>query len=128
MSQIINYYSLQQKVFLMGQVADISDIWKENQVLVMPSISEGFPLTIMDAMLCGRPCLVTDVGDCAALIDDNETGWIAYTASVKALDEALERAWQQQDLWKEMGLKAHLKMKDFIVEDPGKTFFEVITE
>jgi L-malate glycosyltransferase len=126
-AELIRYYNLEQKVFLKGHIKEITDVWKENHLLIMPSLSEGLPLTITDAMLCSRPCLVTDVGDSAYLIDENENGWIAYTASVKALDEALERAWQQREQWEEMGQRAHLKIMNFIDHNPGKTFFEAIT-
>ena len=126
LKKLIQFYGLQQKVFLKGQSEDIEKIWEHHHLLILPSHSEGTPLSLVEAMLCGRPCLVTDVGDSASLIKDNHTGWIACTASVKALDEALVRTWQQQFDWKKMGLLAHEDAKVFACIDPGKSLFEKI--
>ncbi len=121
--QLIQLYNLERKVFLKGHIDNIINVWQHNHLLILPSLSEGTPLSLVEAMLCGRPCLVTDVGDSAALVKDNKTGWIAYTASVKALDEALERAWAQQKEWEIMGKLAQKDAEQFIDINPGKTLF-----
>lgn len=123
LSDLINFYNLADKASLKGHVNNVEAIWQNNDVLILPSLGEGLPLTIIEAMLCGRPCVVTDVGDSALLIEDNVNGWIANCASVRALDDALERAWQQQPSWQQMGQMAHNKAAAFIVAEPGKTFF-----
>jgi L-malate glycosyltransferase len=126
LKELVSFYKLEQTVFLKGQTSNIEEVWQQHHVLILPSHSEGTPLSLVEAMLCGRPCIVTDVGDNAALVQDNETGWVAYSSSVNAMDEALERAWQQQSKWKVMGAAAHKYISDFIDHDPGATVFEKI--
>lgn len=126
LKKLIGFYGLEQTVFLKGQTTNIKEVWLQHHVLILPSHSEGTPLSLVEAMICGRPCVVTDVGDSAALIEDNKTGWVAYSSSVKALDEALERAWQQQSFWNTMGSSAHVQAVQFIDRHPGKTLFEKI--
>ena len=41
---------------------------------ILSSFSESLPLSIMEAMACGTPCLVTDVADTARVT--GETGWV----------------------------------------------------
>ena len=56
-------------------------------VFSLSSRTEACPMTIIEAMACGIPCVTTDVGDCARLLDDAE-------AVVPAGDPpALARAW-----------------------------------
>ena len=52
-------------------------IWAEHHALVLPSRFEGMPLVVVEAMLCGRPCIVTDVGGNAELIRDGINGFLA---------------------------------------------------
>lgn len=127
LTDLIRFYNLEKKVFLMGHSNDISQVWERNHLLVLPSHSEGTPLSLVEAMLCGRPCVVTDVGDCGCVIKNNDTGWLAYTCSVNSLDEAMERAWQQQTKWEKMGRSANSDILKFIDNNPGKTVFQYLS-
>lgn len=121
---LIYFYGLEKKVFIKGHVSSKIEIWENNDMLLLPSISEGFPITIVEAMLCRRPCLVTDVGDNTVLIEDDVTGWISNAPSVKELDRALDRSWKAKDKWTTMGEKAHQKALLFMEPEAGKVFIE----
>jgi glycosyltransferase involved in cell wall biosynthesis len=56
-------------------------------VLCSASLSEGFPNVIGEAMACGCPCVVTDVGDCRFLVGD--TGRVVAPGDATALAQAL---------------------------------------
>ena len=45
-----------------GQQNNIEEVWSKHHALVLPSRFEGMPLVVVEAMLCGRPCIATDVG------------------------------------------------------------------
>ena len=52
------------------------------------------PLALVEAMLCGRTAVVTDVGGNAEWIEDGETGFVAEAATAKSFGAALkERGW-----------------------------------
>jgi glycosyltransferase involved in cell wall biosynthesis len=53
------------------------EIWTGNHVLVMPSRFEGLPLAMVEAMLCGRPVVATDVAGHAEIIQYGVTGFLA---------------------------------------------------
>ena len=53
-----------------GHVTDIDGIWSTHHALVLPSMNEGMPVVVVEAMLCGRPCIVTDVGGNRELVRD----------------------------------------------------------
>jgi polysaccharide biosynthesis protein PelF len=53
-----------------GRVPQIRDAYAAGQVVVLCSISEGFPYTLIEAMTCGRPCVATDVGGVTEAIGD----------------------------------------------------------
>src|SRR6185295_7183703 len=95
-----------KNVHLMGHVSDIAGVWAEHHALILPSRYEGTPLALQEAMLCGRPAIVTDAGGNCDLLDDNVTGFIAGAATPALLDEAMERAWARRAEWKAIGERA----------------------
>jgi glycosyltransferase involved in cell wall biosynthesis len=111
-----------------GFTADVTGVWKEHHALVLSSRCEGLPLSVIEAMLCGRPVIVTDVGGSAEIIDDNRTGFVAKAATVQAFDEALERAWQRRHEWQSIGECAAESVRTHVPPDPCAVFAAKIME
>ncbi|HKR37850.1 MAG TPA: glycosyltransferase [Steroidobacteraceae bacterium] len=80
---------LKDRVVLLGERSDVSELVSALDFVVCPSLSESFPNAVGEAMACGRPCIVTDVGDCAYLVGD--TGWVVPPQDDAALAGAIER-------------------------------------
>jgi glycosyltransferase involved in cell wall biosynthesis len=115
-------------VHFRGHVADVADIWRENHLLALPSRQEGMSLALIEAMSCGRPALVTDVGGNAELCVDNETGFVASAAAVGPLAEALERAWARRGEWEKMGRAARARVLQLVPTDPVADFCKLLEE
>lgn len=113
------YYKLETRVFFKGYVEDIRQLWKDNHILLLPSIGEGTPLALMESMICGRPAVVTKVGGNANLIEEGVSGFVAEAPTFQLLDAAMERAWLQQEQWQVMGKNGHEKiMKNIDLQSP----------
>jgi glycosyltransferase involved in cell wall biosynthesis len=80
------------------------------------------PLSLVEALMCGRPALVTDVAGHAELITDGENGFVAEAASVRHIDEALQRAWAQRENWRTMGQTAAQRIRQQAPADPVADF------
>ncbi len=105
-----------------GQVKDIEKIWSEHHALILASRFEGMPLVIVEAMLCARPCVVTNVGGNADLVRDGVNGFLAPAATVDFVDEAMNRTWENRHRLKEMGEIAARDVRSWVSKDPGEDF------
>lgn len=103
----------------LGQISDIESVWAHHHMLILPSRAEGLPLAAVEAMMCGRPCVLTDVGGNAELIKNDQTGFLAGNASESALDEAMERAWRCRGQWSAMGEEAARQVRNLVDHDPA---------
>jgi len=58
---------------------------------VLPSIREGLPIALLEAMASGLPCIATAIaGSTDTLLDDRRTGWLVPADDRPALTAALE--------------------------------------
>jgi len=105
-----------------GQQDNIAEIWAKHHALVLPSRFEGMPLTLVEAMLCGRPCIASDVGGNRELVRDGINGFLAKAPTVELLDETMNRAWGSRARLKEMGCTAAKDARQFVSRDPGEDF------
>ncbi|MBD2538444.1 glycosyltransferase [Coleofasciculus sp. FACHB-SPT36] len=89
LQDIIETWGLTERIHLLGERSDMPQITAALDIASSSSYSEAFPNVIGEAMSCGVPCVVTDVGDSAWIVGD--TGRV-----VPARDpQALAHAWKE---------------------------------
>jgi glycosyltransferase involved in cell wall biosynthesis len=115
--RLVKKSNLQNKISFAGHVAP-EKIWDENHILVMPSRQEGMPLTVIEAMFCGRPVVATMVGGMPEVVLEGITGFLAAAAVAECIDEALGRMWGQRDRLEEFGKRAATSIREFMPSDP----------
>ncbi|MBI5418327.1 glycosyltransferase [Candidatus Poribacteria bacterium] len=74
---------LKERLIWAGERKDICAIYNALDILTLCSISEGFPNVIGEAMACGVPCVVTNVGDSAVIV--GETGIVVSPHNIESL-------------------------------------------
>jgi glycosyltransferase involved in cell wall biosynthesis len=111
-----------------GFVRDVPAIWSSHHGLILPSRCEGLPLVLVEAMLSARVPVVTDVGGNAEIVEDGATGYLAAAPTEDALDEAMERAWNERHRWREIGAAAAARIRTLIPREPERCFAKRLVE
>ncbi len=112
------HLGLADRVTFRGHVDDLRAIWAENHLLVSPARDEGVPMTIPEALLCGRPVLATAVGGAEDWIDPDRTGFLCPAPTLPLLAQDLRAAWTQRAHWSDRGragaaaARAHYRPRD----------------
>ncbi|MGH3301545.1 MAG: glycosyltransferase family 4 protein [Streptosporangiaceae bacterium] len=104
--RLVDRLGLASRVRFRGHIEDIASVWRNAHVAVMPSRAEGLPAALVEAMLCGRPAVVTDVGGMATLVQEGVTGYLASAATRGQFSAAMERLWAGRNHMDSLGRQA----------------------
>lgn len=102
--------SIGERVLFLGNRTDMSDIYHMADCFVMASFREGLSRSIMEAMACGLPCLVTDIRGNRDLIDKD---FLFKPIDVDGLAEKIERISKSEELRNKMKARNLEKIKEF---------------
>jgi len=80
---------LEQQVRFLGWRKDVERIFADLDLVVLSSLSEGTPVTLIEAMAAGKPVVATRVGGVPDLIRDGETGVLVPPRDAAALAQAM---------------------------------------
>jgi glycosyltransferase involved in cell wall biosynthesis len=117
---------LRDRVDFRGHVDDVTSIWREHHALVLPSRYEGLPLALVEAMLCARPVIATDVAGNTEMVEDGVTGFVAQRADVEAVAAAMENAWAARSHWEAIGKRAAHRARELVSPDPAADFANLL--
>ena len=115
---------LGESVTFEGRVAEIRDAYAAGQVVVLCSISEGFPYTLIEAMTCGRPCVATDVGGVTEAIGD--TGLVVPPRRPAELARACLALLRDDDRRRRLGAAARQRSLEYFTVDRAVSAFDEI--
>jgi glycosyltransferase involved in cell wall biosynthesis len=94
---------LGSRVTFLGHRDDVPQLLACAHLVVLPSLAEGFPLAVLEAMAAGRPVVATRVGDVADAIRDGETGILVEPGDPAALAAAIDAVLSDPELAARLG-------------------------
>lgn len=88
---MIEKFGLQHFVELLGVRKDVEKLLPAADICALSSVSEGIPLTLIEGMAAGLPCVATRVGGVSEVVAENETGLLAEPSDACGFADCLQR-------------------------------------
>lgn len=107
--RLIDEYGLVHQVQFVDFISDINALYRSMDVFVLTSIVEALPMTAIEAMSAGVPCILTDVGGCSEIVDDGLNGFLVPTKRPDQIAEKLRFLIENRSKLVELGTNAQLK-------------------
>jgi glycosyltransferase involved in cell wall biosynthesis len=95
---------------------EISAVYSSHDIFVFPSLVEGMPLTLLEAMATGMPVVTTNTCGMADVVEDEVNGLLVPAADSEKLACGIERLCQSTELRKRLGLAAQETMQRYTWE------------
>jgi glycosyltransferase involved in cell wall biosynthesis len=116
LAQLANRAGLDHRVHFLGFRADVPDILAAADVWVMPSLSEGLPLALLEAMFAGKAIAASAVGGIPEAVASEEHGLLVPPQDPAALTAVLARLLRSRELRAALGAAARQRaMQEFSV-------------
>jgi glycosyltransferase involved in cell wall biosynthesis len=96
---------LEEKVIFLGRVdrKKLIQIYQNATIHVLPSIYEGLPTVLLEAMACGLPVVATNIGGNREIISSNINGLLVPPGSPEEMAKMVTMLWNDESLRKRIG-------------------------
>lgn len=81
------------RIHLLGELypPDLRELYRRSKLLVLPSLTEGFPLVVLEALSCETPAIASDVGSIPEVIQNGKNGYLIPKGDPDELAQAIAR-------------------------------------
>lgn len=98
MERDIKELNIGNRVRILGYRDDIPELLSECSAFVLPSLYEGHPLSVMEAMAAGRPVIASDIKGIDEIIVNGVSGYLVPPRNPEALASAIRKLTQDKEL------------------------------
>ena len=105
--QLINEYGLRERFILLGRVKDASRYMAAFDVFVLPSVKEGFPWALLEAMAARVPAVATNVGAVPEMLESGVSGIVCEAGNAEQLANGIVKLLGDDKLRQDMAIAAH---------------------
>jgi len=112
--RLVEEFGLEDRVAFSGHVSreELVQLYNRSELMVSPSLYEGFGLPAAEAMACGVPLVATTAGAFPEVIEDGETGLLVPPADPTALADAIARLMSDAALRRRMGEAGRTRIEE----------------
>ena len=103
--------NISDSVKLLGNIDNVEEFLAISKIFVLPSLGEGLPFVILEAMAAGLPCVATNVGGIPEMITDSKEGYIVEPCDSSSLASAINKILANNETTQNMRNNARSKIE-----------------
>jgi len=120
---------IEKEVIFTGYRRDIAEMLAVMDIFVLPSVKEGLPMVILEAMASKKPVIATKVGAIPKVIQNEENGIVIEPQDINGLRDAIMNLLNDEEKRNLLGCKGYYKVKkEFSSEIMSKKYFMLYRE
>jgi glycosyltransferase involved in cell wall biosynthesis len=112
LEQQVRAQALDERVVFLGRRDDVPDLLQELDMVVLPSVREGTPMVLLEAMGVGRAVVASAVGGVRDVIEHGRTGLVVEPTDVPGLAQAITRLVDDPAERRALGRAAYAAVRD----------------
>ena len=113
LAQLAGALGIGEHVRFVGEVADVPGLLRRASLFVLPSLTEGLPVAVLEAMACGLPVVATRVGGTPEAVVDGRSGLLVPPGDPEQLADALIRVGRDVGSALRMGLAGRRRIEEY---------------
>lgn len=129
MQRLAERLGLGDRVTFWGPRGDVPRLLAESDVFVLPSLSEGCPNALLEAMATGMPVVATSVEGVREIVADRSTGLLVPPGSPDAIRDAIRELARDDELRRRLGMNARRRIEEsFRAETVARQYEELYAD
>lgn len=122
--QLVREKNLSDNVVFYGFQSSVHEFLNQMDIFTLPSIYEGIPMSIIEAMGTGLPIVATNVGGIPNMLTSGESALLTSVDSSE-IANAFEELYNDADLRERLGKNALVRSKEFSSEEMARKYLEI---
>ncbi len=106
--------------------AEMPSIYMAHDVFVFPSLVEGMPLTLLEAMATGMPVVTTNTSGMADIVEDGVNGRLVPPADARSLATAVEQLLGSSDIRRQLGQAGQETVRSYTWDQAARKLEKVL--
>jgi glycosyltransferase involved in cell wall biosynthesis len=112
LEKLIEKYNLKNKINLLGIISKAQKYLKSFDLFVLPSLKEGLPYALIEAMYASLPIIATAVGGVPEMIENGKSGILVPPANSRILAEKIDELIKNRKFAENLGMRAFLAAQE----------------
>ena len=122
------HLGIEDRVMFLGSRTDVPSLLRQMDLFVLPSLWEGLPTVIMEAMACGVPVIATDIPGTNEIVQDGITGWLVPEKNPDRIAEAIIFALDNHQARERVCQNAKKNLNRYSIEEVARQYSDLYKE
>lgn len=125
--KLIERLNISNNIIFLGAISHerIHYHMNRSKIFILPSLSEGFPLAILEAMAAGLPIIASSIGGIIEIIDDGLNGFLVEPKNPEDIAEKVIYLFQNEHIWQKISLNCRKKAGDYSWNSVVESLIEI---